>query len=314
MRCFLAIAIMLTALTASAKEEKTYIFGSSAGWIPWGPINVANIKGFWKEQGLNVQVQERNEYNDTLNAVKQKRVDFVLIMFGNAIEMINEGSDLALLYEHDWSDGGDQFIVSNKIESTVKSGKDLGAALKGQKIGIYSINAATGYFLQRVTDKIGLKIKDVEQRQLSRPELLGKVLSNNTFAAAIIFDPIASQVVAEKKGVLKFTTADFPGVMPEGICVKKSLYNSMDKEDVVKFLKGWFKALAWVKDPANKAEYYKILNQTTLAVYGKKEGYSEAEILDLAKGGKVHYEKTAILERQKAIPEFTKGVINYMSA
>jgi NitT/TauT family transport system substrate-binding protein len=295
----LAMLALETFCSGEALANETLRFGIALNWMPWASAQVAEQKGFWKEEGLDVTVTNFIDYDNFLSAIRQKKFDLNMMMLGNAVEFIAEGQPISILYQNDWSNGGDKFILSKKTADV--------RTLKGKKIGLYSNTAPVGVFLEQVLAKNSLKITDVSIRQISKPESLGKVLEQGLFAGAVIYDPFATEIVKAKSGRQIYTTADFPGVMPEGIVVSNEFQKS-HPEAVSKFMRAWFRALAWQLDPKNAAEFNRIALKYTMVDGTTKE----ADLPELIKGGKVHSTKSEIMVAQSSISQYVSTVLSYM--
>src|ERR1051325_4869485 len=110
-RIALCIALCLTLSIASGCSEssvapRTYHVGM-VQWAAFAPLNVADAKGFWKEQGLNVVVdnfQVNSELNDSLQS---GGIDFALDMIGSWVDLRLQGKPITVIGETDWSNGGD---------------------------------------------------------------------------------------------------------------------------------------------------------------------------------------------------------------
>ncbi|MCC6931862.1 MAG: hypothetical protein IT292_01215 [Deltaproteobacteria bacterium] len=51
-----ALSFIILSNSVSSQEGKT-IKNGMAHWIAFAPFNVADVKGFWKEQGLNGEIK-----------------------------------------------------------------------------------------------------------------------------------------------------------------------------------------------------------------------------------------------------------------
>jgi len=110
------------------------------------------------------------------------------------------------------------------------------------------------------------------------------------------------------KGKLLFTSADFPGVIPEGIATHNSIMQN-NPEDVKKFMRGWLKALKWQANPENQKEYFAIMNKTMF----KNSPYSDEKLKEFESGGKIHTSLDSIVERnEKGIYEYVRELLDYL--
>jgi ABC-type nitrate/sulfonate/bicarbonate transport system substrate-binding protein len=75
------IAIVMVGNTAYAE---TYKIGTTL-WIGFSPTNIADAKGFWKAQGLDVEVITYKNPIEMNNAFTYKRLDIVAGMIGSRV-------------------------------------------------------------------------------------------------------------------------------------------------------------------------------------------------------------------------------------
>ncbi|MBT3256693.1 MAG: ABC transporter substrate-binding protein [Deltaproteobacteria bacterium] len=281
-------------------HAKTYTVGV-VEWEPWATAYVAAEKGFWKSEGIHVTVKQFDDYmGGSVKAFKFGKIDFGIMMLGNAVDLIRKAPRYTIIYEHDWSHGGDLFILSGKLDSI--------GDLKGKRIGVYSTAAPIGFFLDKVLQNAHLKIKDVELIEVSNTSKLNKSFRNGVVSAVVSYDPEASKVVGDGTGKLMFTSADFPGVIPEGIVVQNRILKD-DPADVEKFLRGWLRAVKWQSDPANLEAYFAILKRTMF----KGTAYSSQDIEKLTMGGKIHGTLGEITEKnEREIHEYIKELLAYL--
>ena len=223
-------------------------------WMPWSTAYVAQQQGFWQTAGLDVVVKQFANYEtENLKAFENHKTDFMLSMLGNAVEMITRSPQYVIIYEHDWSHGGDLFILHRSLSSLEQ--------VKGGKIGVYTRSAPIQFFIKQVLDKAKININEVKLVEIANTYDLNQAFKRGKLVAIVSYDPEASKAIKEKVGQLLFTSADFPGVIPEGISVQKPLLEK-HPEVVKKFLQGWLQAVQWQADPSNKADFYTILRKS----------------------------------------------------
>jgi len=71
-------------------------------WIAYSPLNVALEKGFWKDQGIDVEVINYGSNQELNSALENFYIDIALDMMGSWVGMILDGVDLTLIGETDW--------------------------------------------------------------------------------------------------------------------------------------------------------------------------------------------------------------------
>ncbi|OQX27504.1 MAG: hypothetical protein BWK80_04925 [Desulfobacteraceae bacterium IS3] len=127
MKRILFAAMCVSLIFTGIADARTYKIGMTQ-WTGCSPNNAAEVKGFWKSQGIDVQVIMLANNQELYNAFINRRVDIANEMIGTWIGLYLEGIPLKILYESNWSHGGDKIIVKKDFD--VKQ-------LKGQTIGIY---------------------------------------------------------------------------------------------------------------------------------------------------------------------------------
>ena len=290
--CFISAAV--------SSHARTYTVGL-VEWEPWATAYVAAEMGFWKSEGIEVEIKQFDDYMaGNVKAFKYGRIDFGIMMLGNAIDLIRKAPRYTIIYEHGWSNGGDMFILTDKL-----GGID---ELKGKRIGTYSAAAPIGFFLNKVLQNADLKIEDVELIEVSNAAKLNDSFKNGVVSAIVSYDPEASKVVSDGTGELLFTSADFPGVIPEGIVVQNRILKD-NPGDVEKFLRGWLRAVKWQTDPVNQEAYFAILKRTMF----KGSSYSAPDFKKFSAGGKIHCTLEDITQmNEQEIHQYINELLAYL--
>jgi NitT/TauT family transport system substrate-binding protein len=244
-------------------------------WIANAPASVADSKGFWKAEGLNVEVINYDTDSEMVNAMKGGKVHICMSMLGSALSWAMDKDPVVIVAETDWSNGGDKFILKKGTAP---------AALKGQPVGVYSDDVAVAFFVGKCLGKSGLKISDVELLEMDVEPLTAQYIAGKLLAVST-YDPQAGKVV-EAGGQVVATTADFPGCMPEGMIGNKDTLAKLPPGTLVKFLRGWAKAATWALDPANATEYAQIVCTQTYS--GPDAPKDAAAVKELMAGVRLH--------------------------
>jgi NitT/TauT family transport system substrate-binding protein len=283
-----------------AAMAQTYKVGL-VEWMAWMTAHIAAEKGFWQAEDLDIKVVQFSNYDrENLLAFRNHKTDFAILMLGSAVEMITKKPQFTIIYEHDWSHGGDLFIVSKQFETV--------EALKGQRIGTYSRSAPIGFFANKLLQKAELSIQDIDLVEIVNTRHLNGAFRAGKVSAIINFDPAASEVVQDGTGRVLLTSADFDGVIPEGIAVQKDLLRS--KPEVVrKFMRGWLKALKWQIDPSHQAEFLALAQKTMF----KGQSLSDEALLTFMAGSRIHSDlKTIEARNTTGINQYLQELLAYL--
>jgi NitT/TauT family transport system substrate-binding protein len=284
MKRIIFLTMIFVLAFASMAYARTYKIGV-VPWVGWSAAHVADAKGFWKEQGIDVKVFNFPSNMAVHTALKNKRIDIGFDMLGTAVGLYLEGVPVVIIAETDWSHGGDKIIVK----------KDLDAAdLKGKPVGVYLNQPSVGYFLNHYLSTIGIKISDVRMVEMETSVLADKFIAG-LFNIIVSYDPDALRAEREGDGKVVATSATYEGCIPEGMLVLQDNLETISKEDLAKIFKGWVKAAEWTQDPANWKEYMEILNTHT---FKEDDPYSERDLQEMVAAVRIH-DATTLLERNR---------------
>ncbi len=276
----LTIAIMFS----QAAYARTYKIATVA-WAGWSPINVAEAKNFFKEEGIDVKVVTTENPLQVMSLFKEKRVDLAFDMIGTIAGLYMDDLPITIIAETDWSHGGDKIILRSDKEAS---------SVKGKIVGVYMNTPSLTYFLNLYFSGIGLKTSDVRITEMDMKTLADNFIAGR-FDMMMGYDPDATRAVKDGKGKVVATSASYEGSLPEGIMVLNEVLKDIPKADLAKILKAWIKAVRWTQNPSNEKEYFSILNSHT---FKGSPPYSEADLKQMLSEVRIHDVK-AMSERNK---------------
>ncbi|MBI5876997.1 MAG: ABC transporter substrate-binding protein [Chloroflexi bacterium] len=242
------------AATTAPKPLTTVKSGFVSGTIIAAPMYIAVDKGYFKEQGLDVQLDALQGGSDAVVQVASAAFDVAAggagAGFWNAV------------------DRGVKFVVVSPLhtetarqatplvtgKASFDSGKIKSAAdLKGKKVAVNAKPSATEYWLEMALNKAGLTIKDVDEQVVAFTDVPA-ALQSGSIDAAMLGEPLVT--LSEDKGLV-VRIAD--GFIPD-FQVTAVYYNAdfaKNKPDAAKgFISGFLKGCrdlqgnGW-KDDAN---------------------------------------------------------------
>lgn len=277
----LTVFFMISTFSAYAKTYKI----ATVAWPGWAPANVADVKGFWKEQGIDVKVFTTANPIECTGLLKKKVVDIGFDMIGSVVGLYMDGLPVTIIGETNWSHGGDKIIIKKDINVS---------ELKGKPVGTYFNQPSVTYFLNKYLTSVGLRLGDMRVLEMETDVLANQFIAGR-MGIIVCYDPEALRAERQGNGKVVATTATYEGCVPEGMIVLNDVLKTLPEEDLVKIFKGWIKAVQWCRDPSNWKEYMEILNSHTFK--GDKP-YSEKDLKDMVGAVKIH-DVAAQLERNR---------------
>jgi NitT/TauT family transport system substrate-binding protein len=284
MKRVLMFTVIVILVCSSLTYARTYKI-AVVPWVGWSPMHVADAKGFWKEQGIDVKLFNVSSNQAIHTALKKKRIDIGFDMIGTAVGLYLEGLPVTVIAETDWSHGGDKIIAKQGLDA---------AALKGKSLGVYLNQPSVNYFLNSYLSTLGVQLSDVRIIEMETSILADKFI-DGLFNVIVSYDPDALRAEREGSGRVVATSSSYEGCIPEGMMVLNEVLQDIPQEDLAKIFKGWVKAAEWTQVPANWKEYMEILNNHT---FKGDAPYSEEDLKDMVSAVRIH-NANALLERNR---------------
>ncbi|WP_374338464.1 ABC transporter substrate-binding protein [Leeia sp.] len=275
MRCQRLLCLLLLLPYALMVQARPLVIGVTS-WVGTAPINVADAKGYWREQGLDVRIVKFEEYKALFAAYQARKIDLMYDMTGTWVDLYQQGVPLIILGEMDWSNGGDKLIAKNSLTDMQK--------LKGQTIGVYLNRTPVLLLLDRYLRQYRLQLGDVKVVELEA-EPLTQAFIHNKFPMILHYDPPALDARRKGDGRVVADSSQFPGIIPEGVVIHPESLRALPEGELVKFFVGWIRAVQWIKGGSSWQEFQAILNQRTFA--GEKP-YASFDLLGMLNAVRFH--------------------------
>ena len=241
-------AAMVSALAlASAAEAGTLKLGHST-WVGYGPFYIARDKGFFKEEGVDVELVIMEDTPIKMGALMAGQLDLVASTADEFPIYMKPGIGLHYVLAVDNSKGGDGIVANKDI-------KDI-AGLKGKKVA-FEQGSVSQFFLNALLKDAGLSQDDIEPVNMAATDA-GVAFAAGQVDAAVTWEPALSQGAKAAHGKLLLTSADKPGLITDVVAATDATLKDK-KADVAGFVRAWYKALDFIK--SNPDEASKIMAQ-----------------------------------------------------
>lgn len=216
-------------------------------WPGYGPIYVAKEKGFFKEEGVEVdcQIQENTQARHAALAAGQ--IDLVGITLESVILASSQGVPMQVIGISDISNGGDGIVAKPEINSI--------ADLKGKRVA-YPEGQPSHLFLLYHLDKAGLKASDVSPVPTDDAGKAGELFAAGQVDAAVTWEPWLSKVTDGGRGKLLVSSKGAKDILIGILAANPNkLPESSDK--LARFLRGWYRGLAFIQ--SNRAQALPVI-------------------------------------------------------
>jgi NitT/TauT family transport system substrate-binding protein len=244
---FTAAALMLGSALTAAKADTPLRIGFS-DWPGWTPWQIAIDKGWFKQAGVDVNMQWF-DYSASLDAFAAGKLDGDLVANGDGLSNGANGGKNILIMLTDYSSGNDQIVAKPGITSIKQ--------LAGQKVGI-EVGVVEHLMLEHALQANGMSLSSVTLVNTvtnNTPQVLG----SGSVAAIGAWQPIADQArIALPGSRAIYTSAQAPGLIFDGLAVSPESL-AQRPQDWAKVIKVWYRVLAYVNDPKTHADALKIM-------------------------------------------------------
>ena len=210
---------------------------------------------FYKDYGILVEYKVLDDVDASLAAWKNGDIDlhwYTIDAFPTIVEGLSD-FDPVVLWQADWSRGGDAVVVRRGISSV--------ADLKGKKIAVAELTPSHSFLLW-LLDAGGLEVGDVQiVPQTGAPEAAAAFKSGQVDAAVVWSpdDEACLRAVAGSK-VLE-STKSASNIIADFFFAKRS-YVEANQDKLQKLYEGWMRGAAEINgSDAAKSKAVKILSQ-----------------------------------------------------
>jgi ABC-type nitrate/sulfonate/bicarbonate transport system substrate-binding protein len=231
-----AMLALMALATGTAHAQKIRIFAGSSP--VFAPVFIADQKGFFKEEGLDVQVRPFSSGAEATEGFRSGSADLLV------------ASDVPLIY---LLAGGDTVVVAqfsanqDMLVIVGPKGATNPADLKGKKVGLVT-KSASEYLLNNYLKRGGLTVNDVERVHLAPFDQVPAIARGDVQALSSWkpFDLKIAQVAGDKQQVLA-NNGQEKYILYSGILARRD-FASKNPAELEKLLRAIGKASKWLAE------------------------------------------------------------------
>jgi NitT/TauT family transport system substrate-binding protein len=215
-------------------------------WVGYGPFYIAQEKGFFTQEGVEIELSVMENTPLKMGALMAGRIDIVASTADEFPTYMRNGKPLRYILAVDNSNGGDG-VVSNKNIKTV-------ADLKGRTVA-FEEGSVSQFFINALLRQAGLTQKDIKVVNMTATDA-GVAFSANRVDAAVTWEPHLSQGANTDHGKVLVSSSQTPGLIVDVVAVLDK--TAKDKRKELKgFVRAWQRALDFLE--SNPDEGYRIM-------------------------------------------------------
>jgi NitT/TauT family transport system substrate-binding protein len=205
----LMLVMMQSAVTHSKAADPIKLKIGYSVWVGYGPLFIAAEKGYFAEQGLDVELVKVEDPKDRFVALAGNQLDGLVTTLDTQSQFYNAETPFKAIFGLDESSGGDGIVVNGDIATV--------ADLKGKKIGV-NVGSVSQFFLEYVLEQNGMTDADVTLVKMKQGDVPAALASNNV-DAGVTWEPHLSKSVAAGSKLL-ISSKETPGLIVDIMVVR----------------------------------------------------------------------------------------------
>jgi NitT/TauT family transport system substrate-binding protein len=257
-RCLSALAAagILSCCGCSPEPADPIRIGLNA-WPGYEFLYLAQEKGFYRAEGVDVRLVEFSSLSDARRAYERGQIDGL----GTTIVEVLQAREYSkrspqIVQAVDYSDGADMILVRPGITNA--------AGLRGARVGV-ELASVCVFVLYRALEKHGLSLKDV-QLVSSDQATMSAAFRRGDLDAVVTYPPNTISLLRDGQARPFFTSAEIPGEVVDVIAIEEDVCKRRPKS-VERIIRAFHRAIAYAKQHPDDA----------YAIMARREGITPSE-------------------------------------
>ncbi|KAA2248752.1 transporter substrate-binding domain-containing protein [Solihabitans fulvus] len=220
------------------------------------PVVLADKKGFFKEEGLNVEIKKFQTGPQALPALTSGELDFSLVNYVSYFQAVAQKTLDAKIVTDAYQGTGDSLVLMAKPDSGIKEPKDLA----GKKVSVHAPGNINELLLRALLQDNSIDPNSVSFVGVKFPDIPA-ALASNQISAGVEVEPYITQAEQSTgaQPVFKIVTGSTDNIALSGY-IATSKFNQDNPKTVAAFQRAMVKAQ---KAAADKSQLADVLPDLT---------------------------------------------------
>jgi len=240
-----ALAAGLAVLAAPAADAGTIKLGMTT-WVGYGPLFLARDLGYFKEKGLDVELDIIEEASLYMAAVASGELQGNASTIDEIMKYRTPENCFKAVYALDDSHGGDGILAPADVGSI--------ADLKGREIAMNE-GSVSQFWFSILLKQAGLSEKDVSITNMTADDAAAAFMADR-IPVAVTWEPHLTLAKKENKGKVLITSAETPGLIVDVVALRCDVIANQ-ADDVKALVEGLYKANEYIK--TNPEDAYAVM-------------------------------------------------------
>ena len=241
----LPLALMVASpLTVMADDTKDVTMAFCT-WTGYSPMFIAQQEGYFKDAGLNVDIQVIEDESTYAALITKGSVQFLATAQDPNIKMYANGASSDFVLTMDASEGADGLVATEDIKSLDD--------LVGKKVALDKSASSYYFFLTALENESSLTEDDINVIDMGDTTEAGLAFMSGSVDAAIMWEPELSEALESVDGAHALvTSADYPDTILDSLVVNSD-YAKENPDVVAAVEEAWYKAVDFLNENPDQA-------------------------------------------------------------
>lgn len=242
------VTMMALPGTAAAAGKITIMVGGITKMV-YLPAKLAEQLGYFKEEGLDVELQSQPAGVDAENELLAGAVQAVVGFYDHSIDLQSKGKEITAIVIFGQVPGEVE-LVSTKASASIKSMADV----KGKTLGVTGLGSSTNFLTQYLASRHGITSNQYSVLPVGADNTFIAAMKQGRIDAGMTTEPTVSQMLktGEAKVLVDMRSVDGTVKALGGLYPASSLYVQRNwlnghKDDAAKLARAFVKTLRFIK-------------------------------------------------------------------
>jgi NitT/TauT family transport system substrate-binding protein len=242
------IAFALAATSVSAHAEKISIMVGGATKIIYLPAKLTEQLGYFKDEGLDVEILSQPAGVDAENELLAGAVQGVVGFYDHTIDLQSKGKEVQALVIFGQVPGEVE-MVSSKQADKLRSMADV----KGKTLGVTGLGSSTSFLTQYLAQRAGVTSKEYTLLPVGADASFIAAIKQDRIDAGMTTEPTVSQLLKTGEArvlvdmrTLEGTRAALGGTYPASSFYVQRAWAESHKADAAKLSRAFAKTLNFI--------------------------------------------------------------------
>jgi NitT/TauT family transport system substrate-binding protein len=242
------IAFALAATSVCAHAERISIMVGGATKIIYLPAKLTEQLGYFKDEGLDVEILSQPAGVDAENELLAGAVQGVVGFYDHTIDLQSKGKEVQTLVVFGQVPGEVE-MVSTKSADTLKSMADV----EGKTLGVTGLGSSTSFLTQYLAQRAGVSSKDYSLLPVGADASFIAAVKQGRIDAGMTTEPTVSQLlktgdakVLVDMRTIEGTRAALGGTYPASSFYVQRAWAESHKTDAAKLARAFVKTLNFI--------------------------------------------------------------------